>query len=134
MSKQDKYTMEPGSQIYLSNNKKNFGQKWFLNYKIKKNFLFFFSEKVWPKMIFEQQNQKIFPEIFFWIFRKILKKQNLGKKIIEKKLWISFFWKKIWKKFLEKKFWTKNCDLHKTLARVHPVQISNHLDYYITLS
>ena len=25
--KQDKYTMDPGRQIYLSNNKKKFGQK-----------------------------------------------------------------------------------------------------------
>ena len=36
--KQDKYKMHPGCQIYLSNDKKNFGQKWFLNNKIKKNF------------------------------------------------------------------------------------------------
>ena len=27
--------MDPGRQIYLSNNKKIFGQKWFLNDKIK---------------------------------------------------------------------------------------------------
>ena len=32
---------------------------------------------------------------------------------------------KKWKKNFEK----KNCDLHITLARVHPVQISSHLDY-----
>ena len=38
-NKQDKYTMDPGRQIYLSNNK---------------------------KMIFEQQNQKKFPEKFFF--------------------------------------------------------------------
>ena len=31
------YTMDPGRQIYLSNNLKKIGQKWFLN-KIKKNF------------------------------------------------------------------------------------------------
>ena len=30
--------MGPGCQIYLSNNKKIFGQKWFLNNKIKKDF------------------------------------------------------------------------------------------------
>ena len=33
--KQDKYTMDPGRQIYLSDNKKNFGQKLFWNNKIK---------------------------------------------------------------------------------------------------
>ena len=31
--------MDPGRQIYLSNNKKIFGQKLFLNNKIKKKFL-----------------------------------------------------------------------------------------------
>ena len=35
---QDKCKMDPGSQIYLSNNNKNFGQKWFFNNKIKKKF------------------------------------------------------------------------------------------------
>ena len=30
---QDNYIMDPGHQIYLSNNKKNFGKKWFLNKK-----------------------------------------------------------------------------------------------------
>ena len=37
---QGKYTMDPGHQICLSNIKKNFGQKWLLNNKIKKLFNF----------------------------------------------------------------------------------------------
>ena len=37
---QDKYKMDPGRQIYLSNNKKIFGQKWFWNNKIKNLFKF----------------------------------------------------------------------------------------------
>ena len=41
--KQDKYTMDPARKIYLGNNKKMIGQKWFLNKKIKKNF--------WKKML-----------------------------------------------------------------------------------
>ena len=40
--KQDKFTMDPGRQIYLSNNK-----------------------NIWSKMIFEQQNQKKISESFF---------------------------------------------------------------------
>ena len=48
-NKQDMYTMDPGRQIHLSNNNKNF----------------------WSKMIFEQ-NQKHFPEKFF-------SEKNLGK-------------------------------------------------------
>ena len=47
--KQDKYTMDPGRQIYLSNNKNIFGQKWYLNNKIK---------EISKKNIFN----------FFWIF------------------------------------------------------------------
>ena len=38
-AKQDKYTVDPGRQIYISNKKKYFGQKWFLNNKIQKMFL-----------------------------------------------------------------------------------------------
>ena len=66
--KKDKYTIDPGQQIYLSNNTNKFGQKWFLNNKIKKNSLkknfleekfgknktlnfflrkFFFRKKIW---------------------------------------------------------------------------------------
>ena len=42
--------MDPGRQIYLSNNKKNFGQKWFLNDKIKNIFQKKrFSDKIWEK-------------------------------------------------------------------------------------
>ena len=44
--------MDPGRQIYLSKNKKNFGQKWF----------------------FEQKNKKKFPEKKF--FQKKLKKKQ----------------------------------------------------------
>ena len=35
-------------------------------------------KKNWSKMIFEQENQKHFPEFFFQ--KKIWEKQNLGKK------------------------------------------------------
>ena len=50
------------------------------------------------------------------------------------KIFEFFFFGKNLKKSFGKKFREKNCDLHITLARVHPVQISSHLDYYITLS
>ena len=79
--KQDKYTMDPGRQIYLSNNKKNVGQKWFLNKKIKKYFQkFFFSEKKLGKTKFGKKDfltKKIFSEKKF--------EKNLWKKI-EKKI------------------------------------------------
>ena len=73
-SKQDKYTMDPGPQIHLSNNDKNFGQKWFLN-KIKKYF----------------RKKKLF-------FRKNLEKIKFRKNLFLKKFETNF-WKKILKIF-----------------------------------
>ena len=61
MAKQDKYTMNPGRQIYLSDSIRIFGQNWFLNNKIKKKF----------------QRKNL-------ILQKNWEKQNLGKKIVEK--------------------------------------------------
>ena len=52
--------MDPGRQIYLSNNKQHF----------------------WSKMIFEQQNQKKISEKKIFFQKKIWEKQNLGKKIL----------------------------------------------------
>ena len=46
----------------------------------------------WSKIVFEQQNQKTFPEFFFQ--KKIWEKNNFEKKFLEKKI--------------EKKFWKKN--------------------------
>ena len=62
--------MDPGPQIYLSNNNKQF----------------------WSKIIFEQQKQKNISEKKLF-FRKKLEKQNLGKKF-EKKFLKKKFWKK----------------------------------------
>ena len=67
--------MDPGRQIHLSNNNKKF----------------------WPKNIFEQQNQKNFPEIFF--FRKKFGKDKICEKIFLKKI---FFVKKFEKIFGKK--------------------------------
>ena len=64
--------MDPGSQIYLSNN----------------------NNKFWSKMIFEQQNQKKFPE-------KKISEENMGKnKIWGKEIVENFFFEKnfFWKK------------------------------------
>ena len=55
--------MDPGPQIYLSNNNKKF----------------------WSKIIFEQQKQKKFSEKKLF-FRKNLEKQNLGEKIFLKEI------------------------------------------------
>ena len=65
--KQDKYAMDPGRQIHLSNKKKNFGQKWFLNNKIKKNLGIFFKKifvKKILKNIFQLQVTTLREEIF----------------------------------------------------------------------
>ena len=48
------------------------------------------TKKFWSKIIFEQQNQKNFPDKNFFS-EKIWKKQNLGKKKLKKKFWIFFF-------------------------------------------
>ena len=72
--------MDPGPQLYLSNNKENLRQKRFLN-KTRQvyngphasNLSQQQHKKVWSKIIFEQQNQNI-SEIFF-------KEKKLGKKI-----------------------------------------------------
>ena len=61
--KQDKYTMEPGRQIYLSNIKKKFGQKWFLNNKSKD-----FSANIKVKTKFGEKNFRKKKYIFLKIF------------------------------------------------------------------
>ena len=66
-------------------------------------------------MIFVQQNQKNFPEIFFF-----------QKKIWEKKTWE--------KKFLKKNFEISFFQLQVIIASAHPVQISSRSDYCIILS
>ena len=69
-------------------------------------------------MIFEQQNQNKFPEIFF--SEKSFGKTKFGKKNFEKK----FFQKKIFEFFFQ---------LQVTIPSAHPVQISSRSDYCITL-
>ena len=80
-------------------------------------------KKIWPKIIFEQ-NQKKFQE------------QNFGKNKILGKFLI-FFWKiKIWKKKFWKKFFKIIFLNSSTIPAhpAHPVQISSRSDYCMTLS
>ena len=65
-TKQDKYTMDP--RHLSQKQQKNFGQKWFLNNKIKKKN---FQKKIWEKIKFLKS---IFEKNFFW--QKNLKKKS----------------------------------------------------------
>ena len=68
--------------------------------------------------------RKIFFEENIFLFLNLKKKFFFGKIFFGK-----IFFKKNLRKIFGKKFFKKNFDLHITLARVHPVQISSHLDY-----
>ena len=74
--------MDPGRQIHLSNNNKKFR----------------------PKNIFEQQNQKNFPEFFFFFSKKFVKDKICEKNCLKNNFFAKKFEKSFENKFLKINF------------------------------